>query len=158
MFTIEKEFSFEASHHLPQMPDGHKCKRPHGHSYRVIVELQAEQLNESTGFVRDFGDLSEIKEWIDENFDHEDLAQVLGGGEYTTAEMLARIIFNRWKKSFPELSAVTVCETAKTRATYRPHADIAELAKDLIAHWKKESLAVYGHSHLGIMRDPRKGL
>ncbi|MFN6103662.1 MAG: 6-pyruvoyl trahydropterin synthase family protein, partial [Planctomycetaceae bacterium] len=34
---IFKEFTFEAAHRLPHVPDGHKCSRLHGHSFRVIV-------------------------------------------------------------------------------------------------------------------------
>lgn len=29
-----REFTFEAAHRLPAVPDGHKCGRLHGHSYR----------------------------------------------------------------------------------------------------------------------------
>ncbi|MFW2389327.1 MAG: 6-pyruvoyl trahydropterin synthase family protein, partial [Polyangiales bacterium] len=34
---IWREFRFEAAHLLPNVPEGHKCKRLHGHSYRVRV-------------------------------------------------------------------------------------------------------------------------
>lgn len=119
MFEITKEFAFEAAHHLPQMPDGHQCKRPHGHSYRVRVTLASNSLDEATGFVLDFGALSEIKRDIDETLDHQDLA-VLFGGEQTTAERLALRLFHRWRHFYPLITAVTVMETAKTTATYRP--------------------------------------
>ena len=35
--TIGKRFSFEAGHRLGGLPEGHKCARPHGHSYTVEV-------------------------------------------------------------------------------------------------------------------------
>ncbi|MCX8000431.1 MAG: 6-carboxytetrahydropterin synthase, partial [Leptospiraceae bacterium] len=28
---LVREFSFDAAHLLPNLPDGHKCKRLHGH-------------------------------------------------------------------------------------------------------------------------------
>jgi len=31
------ECSFNSAHHLPHVPDGHKCKRLHGHTYRVRI-------------------------------------------------------------------------------------------------------------------------
>lgn len=59
---ITKEFTFEASHHLP----GHKgkCRRPHGHSYRLQISLRGpikEAPGESDdGMVMDFDDLKRI--------------------------------------------------------------------------------------------------
>jgi 6-pyruvoyltetrahydropterin/6-carboxytetrahydropterin synthase len=118
MFTITKEFAFEAMHYLPAMPDGHKCKRPHGHSYRVRVTLAARALDQY-GFVRDYGDLAPIKEYIDGTLDHRNLLEIFPGeGNQTSAERLARALFERFAEQFPELVAVTVCETAKTSATY----------------------------------------
>jgi len=37
---LKKQFLFEAAHHLPHVPAGHKCARVHGHSYRVEVVLR----------------------------------------------------------------------------------------------------------------------
>ena len=36
---IFKEFTFEAAHRLPNVPDGHKCGRLHGHSFRVALHV-----------------------------------------------------------------------------------------------------------------------
>jgi 6-pyruvoyltetrahydropterin/6-carboxytetrahydropterin synthase len=119
MFTIGKRFAFEAAHHLPQMPEGHQCRRKHGHSYVIEVELQADQIDPATGFVRDYGELRPIRDYIDGILDHQDLAELFGG-ENTTAERLAVIFYYLWRSFVPELSAVTVRETAKTFSTYRP--------------------------------------
>lgn len=120
MFTITKEFAFEAAHHLPDMPEGHQCKRPHGHSYRVVVELQSDALD-GFGFVEDYGALADIKQFIDTRLDHRDLVEIFGNaGNTTTAERLARELYGLWKERHGLLTAVTVCETAKTSATYRP--------------------------------------
>ncbi len=37
MMEIYKEFTFESAHRLPNVPEGHKCRRLHGHSYWVKV-------------------------------------------------------------------------------------------------------------------------
>jgi 6-pyruvoyltetrahydropterin/6-carboxytetrahydropterin synthase len=34
---LMKEYRFEAAHRLPRVPEGHKCARVHGHSYKVEV-------------------------------------------------------------------------------------------------------------------------
>ena len=39
--VIWKSFTFQASHQLPNVPDGHKCKNMHGHTFRVILYLDS---------------------------------------------------------------------------------------------------------------------
>lgn len=117
-YTITKEFRFEAMHYLPQMPEGHKCKRPHGHSYAVTVELASNELDDF-GFVEDYGELNDIREYIDGKLDHRDLTQIFGA-ENTTAELLCQMFFHAWKNAHPALSAVTIKETPSVSATYRP--------------------------------------
>ena len=34
--TLFKDFTFEAAHHLPHVPEGHKCGRLHGHSFMAV--------------------------------------------------------------------------------------------------------------------------
>jgi 6-pyruvoyltetrahydropterin/6-carboxytetrahydropterin synthase len=59
---MTREFTFEASHHLP----GHKgkCRRPHGHSYRLQVSLRGPIIDapgqSDDGMVMDFDDLKQI--------------------------------------------------------------------------------------------------
>lgn len=115
MFSITKEFTFEAAHHLPHLPEGHKCARPHGHGYRVLVELEAYQLNEQ-GFVVDYGDLAPLREYLDTEVDHRDLNQLFDFP--TTAENLARHLYAWCKARWPQTVAVSVSETAQTWATY----------------------------------------
>lgn len=118
MYTITKQFSFEAAHHLLGLPAEHQCSRQHGHSYRVELVLQAYQLNLGTGFVVDYGELDIVGIWIKQNFDHQDLNEILK--IQTSAENLCYFIFTQWQGRFPELVAVRVSETQKTWAEYRP--------------------------------------
>lgn len=75
-FTIGKTFDFEAGHRLPSLPPGHKCSRQHGHSYQVEVILTAPTL-EAPGFVTDFGCLALFKKFLDAEFDHHNLDEIL---------------------------------------------------------------------------------
>jgi 6-pyruvoyltetrahydropterin/6-carboxytetrahydropterin synthase len=118
MYRITKEFHFSASHQLGELPPDHPCARLHGHNYIVVVELAADELNEY-GFVRDYRDLSELKQHIDDEFDHRHLNHVLGH-ESVTAEALARYFHDWCKKRYPETAAARVSETPKTWAEYRP--------------------------------------
>ena len=115
MFTISKEFSFEAAHHLKGLPPEHACSRTHGHSYRVIFTLRSDTLNE-IGFVKDYRELDEVKNWINENLDHQDLNSYFDFNP--TAEILARYLYKMFFPKLPQLISVTVKETDKTSATY----------------------------------------
>ena len=53
MYRISKQFTFSASHELAQMPDGHPCKRVHGHNYVVEVELSSIRLDDY-GMILDY--------------------------------------------------------------------------------------------------------
>lgn len=140
MHIINKEFTFEAAHRLLNHPG--KCNGLHGHSYRIVVELQAAELPKTgptNGMVFDYGDLSIIKEFIDNTLDHKYICsqELIDAGDpiylycepgwravlpllrTSTAEELAKWFFNTWKDAIPQLTAVTICETAKTSATYR---------------------------------------
>ncbi|RKT53828.1 6-pyruvoyl trahydropterin synthase family protein [Saccharothrix australiensis] len=120
MLSIRKEFSFSASHILEHLPEGHPCGRMHGHNYVVVVELRAPESDlDKAGFVRDYRELDGFKRWLDDTVDHRHLNDVMAGLN-PSAEHLALWIFRRWRDEFPELSAVSISETPKTWAEYRP--------------------------------------
>lgn len=118
MYTISKQFTFSASHQLLNLPETHQCHRLHGHNYVVEVELQTDKLDHH-GFVVDYGDLDPLKQFIDEKLDHRHLNDVMGHDD-TTAENLAKFIFDWSIDQWPEVSAVRISETPKTWAEYRP--------------------------------------
>ena len=115
MYTIRKQFRFEAAHHLEGLAEGHPCMRLHGHSYKVEVMMRSAELDEHY-FVRDYHDLDEFKAYLDSMFDHRDLNRVLALA--TTAENIAKHFYDWCKLRWPEVSAVSVAETEKTWATY----------------------------------------
>ena len=117
MYRIWKKFRFSASHRLVGLPDDHQCARLHGHNYLVEVELSAEGLD-PTGFVRDFGELKPIKEFIDREWDHRHLNDVLPMNP--TAENMANHLYWEFHRHFPEISAIRVQETETSWAEYRP--------------------------------------
>jgi 6-pyruvoyltetrahydropterin/6-carboxytetrahydropterin synthase len=121
-FTVAKRFSFEASHQLTLVPEGHKCRRLHGHNYEVEVLCASADLDER-GMVVDYFDLDPVKRFLGETVDHRHLNDVLPGEP--TAEHLARWIHDGLLDVLPpavgqRLVAVRVHETPKTWAEYRP--------------------------------------
>ncbi len=117
MYTIIKQFSFSASHVLDHLSEGHPCARLHGHNYIVELVLQSTELN-ADGFVRDYNHLAPFKHLIDEKLDHRHLDDVID--DPSTAENLARFLYEFAKGMWPEVTAVRVSETPKTWAEYRP--------------------------------------
>lgn len=117
MMEIYREFTFEAAHRLPNVPEGHKCARLHGHSYRVGVHLEA-PVDPTAGWVMDFGDIKAAFKPLEGQLDHYYLNDV-AGLENPTSENLAVWIWERLLPSLPDLSAITVRETCTSGCVYR---------------------------------------
>lgn len=118
-WRIEKEFKFEAAHQLLNLPEGHQCGRLHGHSYTVTVAIESNELQRE-GWIKDFGELGPLKGYINTNFDHKFLNDLLPS---TTSESLAQH-FYLWCKSNIDLPLnanwawTRVSETESSSATY----------------------------------------
>ncbi|WP_050788560.1 MULTISPECIES: 6-carboxytetrahydropterin synthase [Actinomycetes] len=78
----DEPFAFEAAHHLEGLPEGHKCGRPHGHSYRVDLRLDQQTSPRRRARLR-----SRLAEYLDRYLDHRDLNAVLE--LQPTSELLA---------------------------------------------------------------------
>ncbi|SDJ13183.1 MULTISPECIES: 6-carboxytetrahydropterin synthase QueD [Ferrimonas] len=114
---IYKEFHFEAAHHLPNVPEGHKCGRLHGHSFLVRIYISGE-VDAHTGWIMDFGDLKAAFKPIYDRLDHYYLNEI-PGLENPTSEVLARWIWNELKPTLPQLSMVEIKETCTSGCRYR---------------------------------------
>ncbi len=118
MYTIAKRFTFSASHIIGGLPPDHRCGRLHGHNYEVEVVLQSATLD-AAGFVRDYGELSAVKDFLDATLDHRHLNDVFGH-DRTTAEVIGKWLYDWCKARWPEVIAVRVSETPRTWAEYKP--------------------------------------
>jgi 6-pyruvoyltetrahydropterin/6-carboxytetrahydropterin synthase len=114
---IYKEFHFEAAHHLPFVPEGHKCARLHGHSFHVRLSVRGE-VDPATGWVLDFGDIKQLFGPLHDQLDHRYLNDI-DGLENPTSEHIARWIWQRLKPVLPQLSAVELRETCTSGCIYR---------------------------------------
>ena len=111
-----REFTFEAAHRLPHVPDGHKCGRLHGHSYRVAVHIDG-AVDPVTGMVMDFADIKAAVTPVIDRLDHYYLNEV-DGLDNPTSENLAQWLWCRLSAALP-LSCVVVRETCTSGAVYR---------------------------------------
>jgi 6-pyruvoyltetrahydropterin/6-carboxytetrahydropterin synthase len=123
VYRIGKRFRFEAAHHLPELPEGHKCARLHGHSYTVEVSVATDGDLTPPGFVLDFAELSVLGASLSERFDHRVLNEVVDVAP--TSENLARLLYE-WCATNLRLppgvtvAGVRVSETTATFAEYAP--------------------------------------
>jgi len=139
-FSLITEMTFDAAHRLSNYVG--KCQRIHGHTYKVLVEVSADSLN-NWGAVLDFGDLKKImNDHIDAIYDHKLLLFVddpinkeiskampmdwiYWMNTNTSAENIAKEIYTEIKivlktvtKSNVNINKVTVYETPKNAAIY----------------------------------------
>lgn len=113
---IWKKFTFEAAHLLPNVPDGHKCKRLHGHSYYVHIHVTGEP-DPKVGWILDFAEIANAFQPLWEQLDHNYLNEI-EGLENPTSEVIARWIWDRLKPDLPLLSKVVVGETCTAGCVY----------------------------------------
>ena len=113
---IFKQFSIEAAHWLPHVPEGHKCARMHGHSFQIEVHV-AGPVDARLGWVMDFAEIKAAFAPVEERIDHYCLNEV-PGLENPTSENLARWIWNELRPALAGLSKVVVRETCTSGCVY----------------------------------------
>jgi 6-pyruvoyltetrahydropterin/6-carboxytetrahydropterin synthase len=114
---LRKTFQFEAAHLLPHLPKSHKCRRLHGHSFKVDIVVCGE-LDPKRGWVMDYADITAAFKPIWKKLDHRYLNDV-PGLKNPTSEIIALWIWKKLKPSLPLLTEVTVAETCTAKCTYR---------------------------------------
>jgi len=113
---IYKEFQVEAAHLLPNLPDNHKCRRLHGHSFRISVHVEG-ALDEKLGWVMDFADISKAFQPVFDRIDHRFLNEI-EGLENPTSENIAKWIWRELQGTLPNLAAVHIQETCTSGCVY----------------------------------------
>lgn len=141
MFCLTAEDSFDAAHFLSGYEG--KCSNLHGHRWRVLVELQGEQLEEQgqqRGMLVDFSCLKEQVKQLTAPFDHSFIYEEGSLKQTTistlqeedfllnavpfrpTAENFSKYFFDEMKKKGFAVSKVTVYETPNNCASYKENA------------------------------------
>lgn len=117
MISVFKEFSFDAAHYLPNLPDDHKCRGLHGHTYRVKISIEGE-LDIINGWVMDFSQLKKQILPVIGQLDHKLLNEIEGLGN-PTCEIVAVWLWNKLKPELPQLSSIELYETPSSGVIYR---------------------------------------
>lgn len=114
---LRKTFQFEAAHLLPRLPESHKCRRLHGHSFKVEVAVSG-PLDPKLGWVMDYAEIGEAFQPVWKQLDHNYLNEI-EGLENPTSENLALWIWRQLQPRLPLLTEVVVAETCNARCAYR---------------------------------------
>jgi len=135
MYSVMREMEFCYGHRLLNY-DG-KCKHLHGHNGKVVITLEGAKLDD-LGMLVDFADIKKtIKQWIDDNLDHNLLLcrndpllpllrqqheRVFIMEDNPTAENIARLIFDQAVRLELPVTEVALWETSNCLAAYRKKA------------------------------------
>lgn len=120
---LMKEFRFEAAHWLPGFAEGHKCRRLHGHSFRIEVWVEG-PISPTTGVYLDYADIKAAVSPTIAQLDHyclNDLGEAWNEPllRNPSAENLAVWLWQRIQPSLPGLVRIVVDETCTSRCVYR---------------------------------------
>jgi 6-pyruvoyltetrahydropterin/6-carboxytetrahydropterin synthase len=113
---ITQAFTFEAAHSLPNVSESHRCRRVHGHSYRIELTIEG-PVDAKSGFVIDFFDLEAAFGPILAQLDHFYLNEVEGLAN-PTAENISVWIWRNTKPLLPQLCLVRLFETPNCWAEF----------------------------------------
>lgn len=111
---ISCEFHYDSAHYLTKVPSGHKCANLHGHTYRLIVEVDG-PVGED-GFVVDFALVKGVLSPLVRTLDHRLINEVIPN---PTVENQLAWLWTRLVPKLPGLSSLTLYEGLSNFGTYR---------------------------------------
>jgi len=107
-----RRYVLYAAHQLPHVPDGHKCGRMHGHGFEVLLHVR------QTGpHPVDADRLDALWSPLHQRLDHACLNDI-PGLDNPTSEVLSGWLWSQLQPQLPELTRVTVYETASCGASH----------------------------------------
>jgi len=112
---VSKEFVFDAAHNLPNYRG--KCERLHGHTYRLLVTVEA-PVDPDTGIACDFSQIGDlVKSEVVDVLDHTYLNETI---PTSTAENVAVWIWGRVSERISaQMVEVKLWETPTSSVIYR---------------------------------------
>lgn len=118
---LTKDFRFEAAHTLPSLPDDHKCRQMHGHSFKVEIHIEG-KVDEKIGWIYDHKLISSAMNPLLEQLDHSYLNDI-EGLESPTIEIMAAWFWKKLSSQLPGLVEIVIYETPTARCSFRGEFD-----------------------------------
>ena len=103
-----RQSRFEAAHYLPNVPEGHKCGRLHGHGFQVVLFAKA-----SSSQAQLQAQWQPMQARLHQRYMNE-----IDGLENPTSEVLAQWLWFQMKPSFDDLALVVVQETVTAGCSF----------------------------------------
>jgi 6-pyruvoyltetrahydropterin/6-carboxytetrahydropterin synthase len=113
---LTKDFTFEAAQTLPAAPEGHKCRKMHGHSFKVEVSVEGE-VDRASGWVYDHAQIGAAMKPLVAQLDHSYLNEI-AGLENPTIENMAAWFWEKLAPQCPGLCEIVIHETPTARCVY----------------------------------------
>ena len=113
---IYKQFTFDSAHLLPNVPQDHKCRQLHGHTYHLTVFVEGD-LQKEMGWVLDFSDLNKVIKPVIELVDHKYLNDI-PGLENPTTEIFSIWLWDQIKPALSGLKKIELKETPGSGVIY----------------------------------------
>ena len=104
IFEITKQFTFEAAHYFPNMPEGHIYKKIHGHSFVVEVTFYGKK-NKESQWVTDFDELTKSLNEIKKKLDHKCINDIKEIG-IPSLENISSLIGKQLKKKYSNVRSI----------------------------------------------------
>ena len=121
MYLVSVEQHFDAAHYLRNYHG--KCENLHGHSFKVVANVKAAELNEN-GLAYDFIELKRHLGEVLSQYDHACINDVPPFDQINaSSENVARTVYEQLKLRLPRrvsLSSVEVWESPQSCITYSP--------------------------------------
>jgi 6-pyruvoyltetrahydropterin/6-carboxytetrahydropterin synthase len=114
---LTKDFTFESAQTLPLAPEGHKCRKMHGHSFKVEITVEG-TVDPETGWYFDHAAIGSAMRPLAQMLDHAYLNEI-PGLENPTIENMAGWFWQRLAPQLPGLAEIVIHETPTARCSYR---------------------------------------
>lgn len=116
MYELKAQMYFSAAHHLLNYEGA--CENMHGHNWLTEAYVKGTELDKSNILVDYKIIKNELKNVLD-YLDHKDINQLPEfEGKSPSSEVLAKFIYDKMKERIPQISKISVWETATSCATY----------------------------------------
>ena len=116
MYEIKAQLYFTAAHHLLNY-DG-ECENQHGHNWLVEAYVQGTELDKSNILI-DYKILKKHLKEVLNLLDHKDINELEDfKGISPSSETSAKYIYEKMKANVPQISKISIWETATSCASY----------------------------------------
>lgn len=116
MYEIKAQLYFSAAHHLLNY-DG-ECENQHGHNWLVEAYVQGTELDKSNILI-DYKILKKHLKEVLNLLDHKDINELEDFKSISpSSETLAKYIYEKMKANVPQISKISIWETATSCASY----------------------------------------